>query len=83
MENEYIIQAHSFSVNNKQELIKDQKCGCFYCLEIFNSREIVQWLNEKNGTALCPYCMIDSVIGESSGYPISKEFLEEMREYWF
>ena len=25
---------------------------------------------------MCPYCGIDSVIGESSGYPITREFME-------
>ena len=34
-------------------------------------------------TALCPYCGIDAVIGESAGYPLTEEFLEKMRDYWF
>ena len=34
-------------------------------------------------TALCPYCGVDSVKCESSGYPITKEFLAEMRARWF
>lgn len=34
-------------------------------------------------TALCPFCNIDSVIGESCGYVITKDFLSEMNEYWF
>ena len=29
------------------------------------------------------YCDTDSVIGENSGYPITKEFLESMKKYWF
>ena len=28
-------------------------------------------------------CDIDSVIGDSSGFPITKEFLKKMNEYWF
>ena len=80
MKSEAVISAHNFSTNHKAELIKDKKCGCFYCLEIFEPSEINQWLKE---TALCPYCGIDSVIGESSGYPVTKDFLKEMQEYWF
>jgi acetone carboxylase gamma subunit len=34
-------------------------------------------------TALCPYCGIDSVIGDKSGFPITKEFLEKMYQHWF
>lgn len=34
-------------------------------------------------TALCPYCGIDAVIGESAGYPLTEEFLKKMRDYWF
>jgi len=78
-----IISAHRFCINNKPMLIKDKKCGCFYCLSIFNPSEILEWIPDTAGTALCPKCGIDSVIGKSSGYPITKEFLAEMNEYWF
>ena len=44
---------------------------------------INQWIYDENETAFCPYCGVDSVIGESSGYHITKEFLEEMNQYWF
>lgn len=77
------IKAHEFSSNHKKQLLKDTKCGCFYCLTIFDSKEIKFWISDKYGTATCPYCGIDSVIGESSGYPITKEFLEKMMKHWF
>lgn len=78
-----IITAHKHCANNKKNLIHDSVCGCFYCLEIFSPAEITEWVKDTNGTALCPYCGIDSVIGESSGYPITKDFLAEMKNYWF
>lgn len=77
------IKAHAFSSNHKEQLLKDTKCGCFYCLTIFNPREISFWIADKDGTATCPYCGIDSVIGESSGYPITEDFLDKMKSYWF
>ncbi len=81
------IAAHYYSSNHKPELTKDKLCGCFYCLRIFDPIEIAEWLDSENGdprgTALCPYCGIDSVIGESSGYPITVDFLKKMRDYWF
>ena len=78
-----IIGAHAFSSNHKKELVRDEVCGCFHCLAIFSPREIVNWLRDTEGTALCPYCGIDSVLGESSGFPITAEFLEKMQAYWF
>jgi hypothetical protein len=79
--------AHEFSCYNKNELERDSICGCFYCIRIFKPSEIKEWVPEEEDgeecTALCPYCEIDSVIGKSSGYPITKEFLKEMNRVWF
>lgn len=82
------IEAHKYCCNNMPQLKNDKICGCFYCLKIFSPTEIVDWLIADNdadryGTALCPYCCIDSVIGESSGYPITEEFLKKMNKHWF
>ena len=78
------IEAHKFCRQHREMLEKDNKCGCFYCLNIFHPSEIEEWLDCDIGhTALCPYCGIDSVIGESSGYPITKEFLSKMNKQWF
>ncbi len=81
------IAAHTYSSNHKAALEKDRICGCFYCLKIFDPKEIEEWLDAENGdplgTALCPYCGIDSVIGESSQYPITEQFLKKMKDYWF
>lgn len=77
------IYAHEFSINNKEQLLKDDQCGCFYCLRIFNPSEITEWIDDTAGTALCPYCGVDSIIGTNSGYLITKEFLEEMQYHWF
>ena len=78
-----MIAAHKFSSNHKTELQKDKICGCFYCLKIFNPNEIKEWIKDSEGTALCPYCGIDSVIGAYSGFPITTDFLSEMKAYWF
>lgn len=77
------IDAHKFSMNNGVNLKNDKLCGCFYCLSIFSPSEIKEWIKDKQQTALCPYCGIDSIIGESSGYPVTKEFLTKMKEHWF
>ena len=74
---------HSHAKSNRNYLLKDKVCGCFYCLKIFSPKEIERWLSEGDGTAVCPYCGIDSIIGESSGYSIDREFLLKMKNYWF
>lgn len=78
-----VISAYQFCTNNKPALAKDKLCGCFYCLKIFTSDKIKIWLRDTKGTAICPFCGINSVIGENSGYSITKEFLKKMRQYWF
>lgn len=77
------IKAHKKSINNKQELKNSKKCGCFNCLNIFNPNEINNWIADTDGTAICPYCNIDSVIAENDELKITKEFLNEMHRYWF
>ena len=82
------IQAHEYSSNHMEQLKKDKLCGCFYCLRIFDPAEIEEWIIDDNpidkgGTAICPYCGIDSIIGESAGYPLTVEFLQKMKTEWF
>ena len=83
MEIKDLKEAHKFCYDNKKYLINDTKCGCFYCLKIFDPKLIKECSNEKSGTALCPYCGIDSVIAEKSGYKITDEFMNEMHKFWF
>lgn len=57
-------------------------------MKIYHSSRIREWVIANTpidwrGTALCPYCGIDSVIGESSSFPITPEFLKAMHRYWF
>ncbi|WP_238989864.1 cytoplasmic protein [Streptococcus uberis] len=80
--------AHYYCSNHKLELENDKVCGCFYCTEIYSPTEIDEWLIEDTmidhrGTAICPKCGIDAVIGESSGFPITKEFLVNMQRRRF
>lgn len=82
-----MIQAHEYSNNNKPYLKEDKVCGCFDCCKIFSPDEIEEYIEEDNdcdreGTAICPYCGIDSVIGEGSGFPITEDFLKRMNRYW-
>ena len=72
------------SAVRRSRLQAPQKCGCYYCLKIFNSSEIDDWsADEPDWTVLCPYCWIDAVVGENDGFAITEEFLETMHEMWF
>ena len=70
------------SIYNRKALEKDSKCGCFFCLKVYNPSEITEWCDKKE-TALCANCGIDSVIPESAGYPLTEEFLKSMYDFWF
>lgn len=79
-----LIAAHRFCTANREMLEQNSKCACFYCKRIFDPKKITEWIDDRDGqTAVCPYCYIDSVIGESAGYPLSGWFIEEMHRYWF
>lgn len=80
--NDRLEKAHRASIHHRKQLENSSVCGCFFCGEIFSPKEIQEWV-DNNDTALCPYCGIDSVLGDSSGFPVTKEFLGEMRKYWF
>ena len=74
--------AHKHSSYNKDEVMRSQICGCFYCLAEFKPEHITKWV-EGEQTAVCPCCGIDSVIGDASGFPINHDFLNEMCKRWF
>ncbi len=86
LENEELLRelenAHVCCSHNRDNLLKVNKCGCFYCLKIFNPKLINDWC-DNNNTAICPFCGIDSIIYENIFYPINKKFLKEMKKMWF
>ncbi len=88
------VDAHKHSSIHRDEVLSSALCGCFHCLATFGPADILDWVDAPVGqrdaniddcgqTALCPKCGIDSVIGDRSGYPLSTEFLRQMRDHWF
>lgn len=78
--------AHKQSIRNWDALKeKDQLCGCFSCRRIFRTSELDSRLPEQNGayTAWCPYCGIDAILGEYTGFPITHAFIDRMHSFWF
>jgi hypothetical protein len=77
-----IREAHAHCINNKDEITNSTLCGCFYCTQTFTPNEIEEWVSGGRN-AICPYCGMDAVLGDKSGYPINNQFLTEMNLYWF
>lgn len=83
---ENIEKIHKYSFQNKKKLENVKKCGCGYCLKIFNTNEIGEWLNDKEDkTALCPYCGKDCIIPESTNqeYLLTEDLLRKINQEYF
>lgn len=84
---EGIRTAYSHSSGHRAEVMASETCGCFHCLEVFPPSEITDWVDENDlgegQTAFCPRCGIDSIIGDRSGFSVSRKFLKEMKAFWF
>ena len=80
-----VLEAHSETMWNEHKIAGSTLCGCFHCMEIYEPGDIYEWISDVGSekTALCPYCDTDSVIPDASGFPVTKEFLKEMHEYWY
>ena len=77
-------RAQKHSMGHRAEVNASKYCGCFHCAEIFRPAEITGWFGDnKNCMAICPYCDIEAVIGDASGYPITPDFLHAMKERWY
>lgn len=61
-----------------------KSCGCFYCLRHFDVSEITHWYeSEKEKTATCPYCQIDSVIIETEHEHVEHDLLCQLNMRFF
>ena len=78
---DYQKMLHARSMNNRGALPDSRDCGCFFCIKLFSSHKITDWINEE--TARCPFCNVDSVILESYDYELDEVLLLAMKEYWF
>jgi hypothetical protein len=84
---EYLREAHKYSIFNNDWIKNSEMCGCFYCQTVFEPDKIMDWTDighDKGATALCPNCGIDAVIRSNKNLPVRDTvFLAEMHSYWF
>lgn len=78
------ISAYFDHTSNSNKLIQSKTCGCFNCLSVFSPGDIKEWVEDigEYATGLCPYCQLDTVIGDSIGVSITTELLQKMNNYW-
>ena len=77
-----LVAAHRHSYRNRVEIEQSTRCGCFSCSRVFDATEVVDYIDDGE-TALCPYCSVDAVIGDASGYEVTESFLTDMHNKWF
>lgn len=83
---ERLHHAHMYSIYNAPAIKKSDKCGCFYCGKVFPADTVTEYASELgmgDDTALCPYCMIDSVLADADWKDLSPAFLDKMTKYFF
>lgn len=72
---------HDLSDHHRESILSSNECGCFSCLRRFEPQKIKEWIRSE-GTAMCPYCGIDAVLGDKD-VEITDALLKEMWEAWF
>ncbi len=77
-----LFNATTYAFRNRDELLRSDICGCYYCLKILPPSNIEEWVDDAF-TGLCPHCGIDSVIGSSSGIPIRLDIFETINRLFF
>lgn len=75
-------EIYKHSCRNHAELKQSLKCGCFSCGRIFDATEVEDYI-DGGETALCPYCSVDSVIGDASGIELNPKLLSELKQMYF
>ena len=82
-----MIKAPFLAMHNKENIRFAQKCGCYYCFEIFEPKNIKEWTDKTKkvpagDTAICPYCGTDGVLADNCGMELTKENLESIHKAW-
>jgi len=81
-----LFSLHHSTFRNYNQVKESKKCGCFHCGNTFSPDEIDEWCDSDGRgdmTAICPYCGIDSVLGDAAGVEITKEVLGVMNYAFF
>ena len=75
-------QLSQFAMRNKSLVDISTRVGCYYCCKIYSASEIREYTDDGK-TCICPYCNIDAVVPDSSGYVLTEVNLKVAHDYWF
>ena len=75
------------SKKNRPQIERSHVCACYHCGSTFPPSAITEWAGSdrqpRRQTACCPECGAEAVIGSEGGFPMTSEFLEELKIHWF
>jgi 5-methylcytosine-specific restriction endonuclease McrA len=71
---------HKKASFHRYEIFHSEHCSCFSCGRTFSPAQIVEW-TDKNLTALCPHCHMDSVLPSRNETPTDAETLTALNRY--
>ena len=64
------------SIYNIDEIKKSSKCGCYFCISVQNSADVVEFVDDGT-TGLCPNCGIDSLLPNETNLDTLAELNEK------
>ena len=74
---------HDASRNNRHAILAATRCGCFSCEAMFHSWEVSDW-TDRDFSAICPRCHIDSVLPDRlPSSALNQALLRAMRVEYF
>jgi hypothetical protein len=79
---EDLVAAHRCAIFHRAAIERSTLCACFFCGETFEPARIRSWTDGRQ-TAVCPFCSVDAVLGDASGFPLTPQFLGDMKRRWF
>ncbi|MBP6574018.1 MAG: hypothetical protein KA230_06200 [Flavobacteriales bacterium] len=76
--------AHAKTMANRKDLEATQRCGCIRCERVIHPTLIIDWIPDQRGdTAECPFCGIDAILPVGVGFPVTAEFISQMKRAYF
>lgn len=77
-----INQFPQLSMKNRHLIEQSTNAGCFQCCKIYPISEIKNY-TDKEKTCICPFCNVDSIVGDNCGFVLNEEILKKAKLFWF
>lgn len=68
---------------NWPEMKQSVMCGCLSCGKVYPANEVEDYIGygDEELTAICTYCLEETLVGDASGLDISAETLQKVKQY--